>query len=158
MKKILRCVQFNRVACYTYICSHDNFERNYKFEEFFYDQLDKIIGIRKWSLNITLVEDDEYPPMFKNDNYKYLTILAKFFKEKFSDSLVDMALNNNLEATLKMLKDYEEIIKEINKYDGALRFYLSPAFNTALNLKYIDFYSNYLKEIQRIIYNKDFKF
>ncbi|CAF1087639.1 unnamed protein product [Brachionus calyciflorus] len=157
-KKILRCVQFNRVACYTYICSQKNFVRNEVFEKKFHDQLDKIIGIRKWSLNITRVEDDEYPFILKSDNYKYLTILAKFFMENFSHSLVDLALNNNIEATLEMLKDYDEIIKEVNKYDGALRFYLSAAFNTAFNLKYTDFYSSCLKEIQKIIDNKDFVF
>ena len=52
-KKILRCLQFNRVACYTYICSYDNFKSNPKFESKFFNELDKIIGIRNWSVNIT---------------------------------------------------------------------------------------------------------
>ncbi|CAF0816347.1 unnamed protein product [Brachionus calyciflorus] len=132
---LINLLQYNRLA---FECCF-SFRELYKNEELmkiYFKEIDSIIGIELWFENLVYNEDDDddfghvndLKYLNTNDNYKRMSLTGKFFVEKFCNELLNCVEMKNLDKALKILSEHEEIINELNKYDGAFNYYFEAIY------------------------------
>ena len=99
--------------------------------------------------------EDQYS-LWTEDNYDRLSLTGKYICKKLSEQLLNCARTSDFEHVIKLLKDNQDIIKEMYKYNLVVEEYLSPVYH---------FYSNnhvlsemYKNEVHKIIENENFNF
>ncbi|RMZ96102.1 hypothetical protein BpHYR1_005493, partial [Brachionus plicatilis] len=146
---LLNLLQFNRQAidcCFNFHAIYDNIE----LQEIYFEEIDSIIGIiREYDPEYSLHLDT----LKKFNDRKRISLTARFLIEKLCSELTDCLVKNDVDKALKILEDHEEIINEINMYDGAIKKYFEPIYQNACKHGDLIFADKFQSKIKQILNN-----
>ncbi|CAF0915585.1 unnamed protein product [Brachionus calyciflorus] len=155
---LMNLLQYNRQAFETYFNLYEMDERK-ELKKSYFEEIDSIIGIKYWTEKLFFKYDEDGITcnllcVDISDDYTRMSLTAKFFVEKLCKELMGYVERNDVDGALRILNNHEEILAEVNKYEGAIKNYFEKIYQMALNNDKKSFAEKFFSSITEIINRK----